>query len=134
MNKRLGRYGFTLVELLAVLVIMAAIMGIAIPSITSSMERNKQKQLEDKLRMLESFAEFYVTDHRNIIYNNLDFTVSNPSCQISISELKSEGYLSNDADKDADDNQIPGSIIFYPNTNSYEYSESYDETKKCNIG
>ena len=47
MRKKLNKRGFSLVELLAVLVILSAIMGIALPSITSSMERNKGKQDED---------------------------------------------------------------------------------------
>ena len=37
--KRLNKKGFTLVELLVVIVILAVIMSIAIPSITSSIER-----------------------------------------------------------------------------------------------
>ena len=119
--KSLNKKGFTLVELLAVLVILAAIMGIAIPSITSSMERTKEKQNEEKKNMLESFAELYVSDHKNAIYNNLG---ASTECHISISTLKSEGYLTSDADKDADGNTFNGYIIFTKTTNSYRYSES----------
>ena len=39
--KKLNKRGFTLIELLAVLVILVVIMAIAIPSITSSIERSK---------------------------------------------------------------------------------------------
>ena len=42
--KRLNKKGFTLVELLVVIVILGVIMSIAIPSITSSIERSKDKQ------------------------------------------------------------------------------------------
>ena len=43
--KRLNKKGFTLVELLVVIVILGVIMSIAIPSITSSIERSKDKQI-----------------------------------------------------------------------------------------
>lgn len=125
--KSLNNKGFTLVELLAVLVILAAIMGIAIPSITSSMERTKEKQNEEKKNMLESFAELYVADHKNAIYNNLG---TNTECHISISTLKSEGYLTDDADKDIDGNTFNGYIIFTKTTNDYRYSES-PSAKTC---
>ena len=44
--------GFTLIELLAALVILTAIMSIAIPSISSSLERTKGKQDETKQKIL----------------------------------------------------------------------------------
>ena len=125
--KSLNNKGFTLVELLAVLVILAAIMGIAIPSITSSMERTKEKQNEEKKAMLESFAELYVADHKNAIYNNLG---TSTECHISISTLKNEGYLTSDADKDTDGNPFNGYIIFKKTENSYRYSEN-PSVKTC---
>ena len=64
--------GFTLIELLAVLVILTAIMGIALPSITSSMERTKKAQDDKKKKMLESYAEIYVTDHKNAVYKSIE--------------------------------------------------------------
>ena len=123
----LNNKGFTLVELLAVLVILAAIMGIALPSITSSMERNKDKQNESKKKLLESFAEIYVSDHKVAIYDNLE-ALSSPSnpiteCYIAVSELRSEGYLSDDADIDADGNQMDGNIYFNKSNNIYIYSD-----------
>ena len=42
--KKMNRKGFTLIELLAVLVILVVIMAIAIPSVTSSIERSKDKE------------------------------------------------------------------------------------------
>lgn len=116
--KIINNKGFTLIELLAVLVILGAIMGIAIPSITSSMERTKEKQNEEKKAMLESFAELYVADHKNAIYSNMG---NNVECSISITTLKNSGYLTDDADQDVDGNQINGYIIFNKTNNSYTY-------------
>ena len=92
--KKLNNKGFTLVELLAVLVILVAIMSIAIPSISSSLERSKAKQEESKHRILESAAELYVTDHRN--------NITKPKCVITLETLYNENYIDEEATKDSD--------------------------------
>ena len=58
--KKMNRKGFTLIELLAVLVILVVIMAIAIPSVTSSIERSKDKEKNMKIRLIESEAELYI--------------------------------------------------------------------------
>ena len=57
MKERKNSKGFTLIELLAALVILTAIMSIAIPSISSSLERTKAKQDKTKYKLLETAAE-----------------------------------------------------------------------------
>lgn len=131
MKKVGNNKGFTLVELLAVLVILAAIMGIAIPSITASMERSKAKQNASKIKMLESFAELYVTEHKNSVYKNLERD-GNQECKISISEENYQKYITEDANIDADGNEITGIIIFNKEKNSYthQYNDS-NAIKSC---
>lgn len=65
--KRLNKKGFTLVELLVVIVILAVIMSIAIPSITSSIERSKDKQKTQIIKLIESAGELYVDKHKNTV-------------------------------------------------------------------
>ena len=45
--KKLDNKGFTLVELLAVIVILIAVMSVAVPAISSSLGKNKEKTLAD---------------------------------------------------------------------------------------
>lgn len=71
MKKKLNKKGFTLVELLVVLVLLAVIMTIAIPSVTSSIERSKDKQKNSKIELLVSAAELYADRHRNSIGNTV---------------------------------------------------------------
>ena len=52
--KKINNKGFTLVELLVVIVILLAIVSLAIPSLTASMERNKTKTNNHKLELLSS--------------------------------------------------------------------------------
>lgn len=55
--------GFTLVELLAVIVILLAISVVAIPSISAGIERTKRKTDLDKIKVLKSYAEVYFSEH-----------------------------------------------------------------------
>ena len=128
--KKINNKGFTLVEVLAVLVILSAIMAIALPSITSSMERNKSKQDDSKKQMLASFAEIYVADHRNSLYNWMS-SKGKTACYIKVSTLRSEGLLSDDADKDSNGNPLNGNVYFNKTENLYVYSNDLKfETKK----
>lgn len=126
MKKRLNQKGFTLVELLAVLVILIAIMGIAIPSISSSLERTKSKQNESRYKILESAAEQYITDNKNKVYTNLG---SNESCCFQIKNLSN--YLSDDEMEDADGNDLSNYYIIFTKPNSYEYSTTNNGLNSC---
>lgn len=131
MIKKINNKGFTLVELLAVLVILSAIMGIAIPSITSSMERSKAKQNKSKYEMLESFAELYVTDHKNAVYNQLG---DQSNCYINVAAEEYKKYLTDDSLKDVDGNEITGYIYFNKTSNTYTYyKEKTNPTDKSCI-
>lgn len=122
--------GFTLIELLAALVILTAIMSIAIPSISSSLERTKGKQDETKQKILESSAELYVTDHKNAIYQNLKNN-RKTSCYITLDLLDTL----EENKKDSDGNDLGGVIVFSRDDNTYTYysRNSYQSvtTIKC---
>ena len=49
---KLSNKGFTLIELLGVIIILMAILYLAIPSLTSSVERSKRKQFEQKKELI----------------------------------------------------------------------------------
>ena len=62
--------GFTLVELLAVIVILAIIMVIAIPSVTNSSGAAKEKTFQTKVITLETAAIMYGQEHYREIVDN----------------------------------------------------------------
>ena len=69
--KRLNKKGFTLIELLVVIVILVVIMSVAIPSVTSSIERSKNKQKQEAQELIVSAAELYYDTYRNDLkYDN----------------------------------------------------------------
>lgn len=65
MKKRINKKGFTLIELLAVIVIMLAISVMAISSISAAIERNKAKQDDAKIEVIENYAKLYYEAHKN---------------------------------------------------------------------
>ena len=123
--KKLNNKGFTLVELLAVLVILVAIMSIAIPSISSSLERSKGKQEESKHKILESAAELYVTDHRNSIKNKNE-------CTVTLATLYQENYIDTDATKDSDGNDLVLDQTCVEYKKSDEGQITYKYSTACN--
>lgn len=88
--KRLNKKGFTLVELLVVIVILGVIMSIAIPSITSSIERSKDKQKTQVIKLIESAGELYVDRHKNTVKQG----------QITLDKLISDGLITKEEMKD----------------------------------
>ena len=55
--KKLNRKGFTLVELLAVIVILAIVVGIAIPGVTSVINGAKHSAMETALKTAHGFLK-----------------------------------------------------------------------------
>lgn len=122
--KKLNNKGFTLIELLAVLVILIAIMSIAIPSISSSLDRTKEKQRSAKEKIIESAAELYVTDYKNNI-------PTSGYCYIFVKTLVSENYLSADEAKDFDGNEMGGAVKYNIGDSTYSYELNDDNYNKC---
>ena len=78
---KLNKKGFTLVELLVVIVIILAIMLVALPSINNTLEKSKTKDNSRTKELIESAASIYA--------NDMGITNGN----ISLSDMVSSGYL-----------------------------------------
>lgn len=72
--------GFTLVELLAVLVILVGISMVAVMGISSSLERRDEKEMEEEIELAKNSAKIY-------------FSLSNGVTSVKISELINNNYL-----------------------------------------
>ena len=107
--------GFTLVELLAVLVLLSAIMFVVIPSLSSSMERSKKKKLEANKKMLIAAAEMYVSDHRYVLQKY-------DRCYIIFDDLVEGGYATEDLIY-SDSGDLTGVIVYDRINNSYSYDD-----------
>lgn len=89
--KKLNKKGFTLIELLVVIVILVVIMSIAIPSITSSVERSKNKQKDQIIKLITSAGELYADRHKNTVNN---------TTPISLSDLVGDNLITKEEIKD----------------------------------
>ena len=61
---KINNKGFTLIEVLAVIVILALLMAIMVPSVNSILEKNKKSSYEDLKKSILQAAKMYMSDHR----------------------------------------------------------------------
>ena len=85
--KNSRKKGFTLVELLAIIVILAIIIGIIMISSSAISKRSKDKAYNSKKEMIVRSAELYGEDHKDKVASN--------AC-VSVDELVELGYLKYD--------------------------------------
>ena len=82
--------GFTLVELLAVLILLGVVSLIAIPSIGKILNRSREKARESTKNELIKAAKNYYADNIRELPDD-----GSHKC-LSVSEIEESGYISND--------------------------------------
>ena len=104
MNKR----GFTLVELLAVIVLLGLVALIAAPAITGIIKQSKDSLSDSQIQSIEMSAKNWATD-------NMAKLPSDGNCiVVSLSKLQAEGY----ADLEIKDPKT-GKIIEHTNSRPF---------------
>lgn len=121
---KINNKGFTLVELLAVLAILITILLVAIPSITSSLSRSEEKELDAKKELIASSVEISLS--KNDCYYS---QFKNNTCSLSVQKLIDIGFITEDMGKDNNGNIISGCVIY--KDNKYQFSNS-DCKSDCN--
>ena len=91
--------GFTLVELLAIIAVLTAIMLLVLPKFSSSVNDRKQKEYNKLIKTIENAGRVY---H---IYNQ-------GKNKVSINELVKEDLLTSDIKSPIDDTLISGCVFF----------------------
>ncbi len=79
--------GFTLVELLAVIVILLSVALIAVSGISASLERRDERECEEQKELAINAAKIYFA------LNDCTVSTSGDSCDVNISVLKSGEYF-----------------------------------------
>ena len=105
MKKKMNKKGFTLVELLAVVVILLAISVIAVSSISAAIERQKEKQEQATVDYLKTYAELYFDDYKNTAIQSS----TNKACVV-VTDLKTKYTLDDSSLKDKNDNTYSGCV------------------------
>ena len=84
------RKGFTLVELLAVIVILAIVLIIAVPGVLSSINKTKNNAYESQLKIIKEAAKNYIVGERSsVVWEGTDPAVT----IVSLTRMKEYGYL-----------------------------------------
>ncbi len=129
--------GFTLVELLATIVIMSLLIGIAVPSSISVSNRIKGKLLSDKLTLVEKSAILWAQDNKRCFSstgctdivethdNNCTINDQIKTCNITIDFLASDGYYNYD-----DNNKIANPKDSSKCLNNYIINISYHKKSR----
>lgn len=125
-SKRFNNRGFTLVELLVVIVILIAIVSLAIPSITSSMERSKDKINSGKLEVLGSAGELYISSKNRGKLSDY----YKGDCYVTLSELKDGGYISDEEMEDAN-GEVFGEHVYRDKYNDVYVTSDSSGVDKC---
>lgn len=102
--------GFTLVELLGVIIILALIAMIATPAVTSLLNNSKKNLCETQVSYIITAAKNWGADHL------LQLPDEGETLTISLSELIKQGYIQGDKDAATEEDKLK---IINPNTKEY---------------
>ncbi len=123
---RKNKKGFTLVELLAVLAILVTILLVAIPSVTSSLSRTEENELESKKQIIISAIEL------NLSESDCFFTpLKNSQCYLSISSLLKDNWITEDEIRSSSGTILNGNIYYDNTTFKYKYINDTNGLIEC---
>lgn len=120
--------GFTLVELLGVIVILGLIAMIAIPTINSALNSSREKAYNEQIKTIEDTAGTYMSKNSLKLPDQLEGN----KCSIRISTLQQAGLLDSDdiqnpmykegsTDEKENFENFNGSVIITFTGNKYKY-------------
>ena len=127
MNKK----GFTLVEILSVLVLISLLLGLAIPGINKISSNMKKKCYSKKVILVESAAELWGQDNKTLLQSSSDCEIrgrEKVSCyKITVGSLIENNYL--DSDKNSgeyisplDNSDMKNQCVYVYKKNNRVYS------------
>ena len=135
MNKK----GFTLVEILSVLVLIGLLLGLAIPGINKISSNMKKKSYSKKVSLVESAAELWGQDNKTLLQSSSDCEIKGGekvSCyKITVGSLIENNYL--DSDKNSgeyisplDNSDMKNQCVYVYKKNNRVYSY-YSKNNNC---
>jgi general secretion pathway protein G len=94
-NKRKAQSGFTLIEIMVVVVIIGILASVVVPRIMDNPDKARKAKAQNDIRALESALELYKLD--NFVYpstdQGLEALVSKPGGTPEAKNWKSGGYI-----------------------------------------
>lgn len=115
--------GFTLVELIAIIVVLTAIFLISFPSLLNSVKDNKEKQYENMINDLCLAGKSY-------IYSNMDIYPIDKvgeKITVSINQLINYGNVDKTLKNPKTNNLVRNDVLIYSVLNDYSLDCQYKE-------
>lgn len=136
--------GFTLVELLSVIVLIGLLIGIGIPGINKISDNMNRKSLEKKISLVESSAILWGQDNKALLQKESNCTTDEGfySCyKITIKELIEEDYLDSENNKASDpvyNNPLTGENLVNASCEVFVYKKNnrvtaYFGSESCSL-
>ncbi len=84
--------GFTLIELIMVILVLGIIALITVPTVNSIIRNSKEKSYNNQIKLIEDTARTYMSNHSLELPSQ---SVGSSTC-VNVEQLKKDGLLSND--------------------------------------
>lgn len=118
--KVMNKKGFTLVELLAVISLLALLAGIAVPNVISTINNNKRNTFLQDAKRLVTRAEYLISSDKEVRNKLINNSISQKT--YSFSELNEKGEFSSDPDSGGETYQDGSVKVTYdPASKTFKY-------------
>lgn len=120
--------GFTLVELLAVVVIIGITYLIIFPSVTSFIDKSKEKSYNIQVDLIEKASKKWVIDNTDELLKKDPYHLNN--INLTLTTLKKEGYLQDMFIENPKNKKImTGCVVVSYQSNKNQYEYTYEDGK-----
>lgn len=120
--------GFTLVELLAVVVIIGITYLIIFPSVTSFIDKSKEKSYDIQVDLIEKASKKWVVDNTDELLKKDPYHLNN--INLTLTTLKKEGYLQDMFIENPKNKKImTGCVVVSYQSNKNQYEYTYEDGK-----
>lgn len=109
--------GFTLVELLAVIIVLGIIATIGIMSVSNVIDTSKESTYQEQVRVIEKAAQEWAIENTN----ELPEMVEGNYTSVTVETLSQQGYLRNIPKDPRTGKEMTGYVIIKYTSNQYTY-------------
>lgn len=136
-----NKKGFTLVELLSVVVLIGLLTGIGVPGVMRISENMKERSLNTKIDLIENAAVFWGQDNKSLLQSDKDCEIEGEkvSCRkVLIGDLIDDDYLDGEDNSDKMTNPIDNTdmtklcvYVYKKNNRVYAYYSGISCKNEC---